>query len=77
MIMYSATLSFNGLISVPSTYNKMGAYIIGYGTNGIKEQQGYLYPMTTALNTLHANEEHEGNSVFSNNTCVAKRYKFS
>lgn len=70
-------LSFNGLISIPSTYNKMGAYIIGYGTDGIKEQQGYLYPMTTALNTLYANEEHEGSSVFSNNTCVAKRYKFS
>ena len=70
-------LSFNGLISIPSTYNKMGAYIIGYGTNGIKEQQGYLYPMTTALNTLYANEEHEGSSVFSKNTCVAKRYKFN
>lgn len=70
-------LSFNGLISIPSTFNKMGAYIIGYGTNGIKEQQGYLYPMTTALNTLYANEEHEGSSVFSNNTCVAKRYKFT
>lgn len=70
-------LSFNGLISIPSTYNKMGAYIIGYGTNGVKEQLGYLYPMTTALNTLYANEEHEGSSVFSNNTCVAKRYKFS
>lgn len=70
-------LSFNGLISIPSTYNKMGAYIIGYGTNGIKEQRGYLYPMTTVLNTLYANEEHEGSSVFSNNTCVAKRYKFS
>ena len=70
-------LSFNGLISIPSTYNKTGAYIIGYGTNGVKEQPGYLYPMATALNTLYANEEHEGNSVFSNNTCVAKRYKFS
>ncbi len=70
-------LSFNGLISIPSTYNKMGAYIIGYGTSGVKEQIGYLYPMTTALNTLYANEEHEGSSVFSNNTCVAKRYKFS
>lgn len=70
-------LSFNGLISIPSTYNKMGAYIIGYGTSGVKEQPGYLYPMTTALNTLYANEEHEGSSVFSNNTCVAKRYKFS
>ena len=70
-------LSFNGLISIPSTYNKMGAYIIGYGTCGVKEQLGFLYPMTTALNTLYANEEHEGSSVFSNNTCVAKRYKFS
>lgn len=70
-------LSFNGLISIPSTYNKMGAYIIGYGTSGVKEQSGYLHPMTTALNTLYANEEHEGSSVFSNNTCVAKRYKFS
>lgn len=70
-------LSFNGLISIPSTYNKMGAYIIGYGTNGVKEQLGFLYPMTTVLNTLYANEEHEGCSVFSNNTCVAKRYKFS
>ena len=55
----------------------MGAYIIGYGTSGVKEQLGYLYPMTTALNTLYANEEHEGSSVFCNNTCVAKRYKFS
>ncbi len=70
-------LSFNGLISIPSTYNKMGAYIIGYGTNGIKEQLGFIYPMTTALNTIYANEEHEGNSVFSNSTCVAKRFKFS
>ena len=69
-------LSFNGLISIPSTYNKMGAYIIGYGTGGVKEQPGYLCPMTTALNTLYANEEHDGSSVFSNNTCVAKRYKF-
>ena len=70
-------LSFNGLISIPSTINKLGAYIIGYGTSGVKEQHGYIYPMTTALNTLYANEEHEGSSVFSTDTCVAKRYKFS
>ena len=70
-------LSFNGLISIPSTINKSGAYIIGYGTKGLKKQQGYIYPMTTALNTLYANEEHEGSSVFSTDTCVAKRYKFS
>lgn len=70
-------LSFNGLISIPSTLNKSGAYIIGYGTNGLKEENGFLYPMVGSLNTLYANEEHDGSSVFSNNTCVAKRYKFS
>lgn len=70
-------LSFNGLISIPSTINKSGAYIIGYGTNGVKELHGYIHPMATALNTLYANEEHEGSSVFSTDTCVAKRYKFS
>lgn len=70
-------LSFNGLISIPSTFNKSGAYIIGYGTNGVKATDGYIFPMANALNTLYANEEHDGSSVFSNNTCVAKRYKFS
>ena len=70
-------LSFNGLISIPSTYKKKDAYIIGYGTSGVKEQLGYLYPMTSALNTLYANEIHEGSSVFSNNVCLAKRFKFS
>lgn len=69
-------LSFNGLISIPSTYHKNGAYIIGYGNKGVNQQEGYIYPMTSAMNTLYANEEHEGSSVFSSNTCVAKRYKF-
>lgn len=70
-------LSFNGLISIPSTINKSGVYIIGYGTAGIDNYNGYIYPMAKALNTLYANEEHEGNSVFSQDTCVAKRFKFS
>lgn len=70
-------MSFNGLISIPSTYNKDGAYIIGYGTNGVRKQEGFLYPMASALNTLYANEEQEGSNVFSKGTCVAKRYKFS
>lgn len=70
-------LSFNGLISIPSTYYKEGAYIIGYGGKGLNKLAGYIYPMAIAMNTLYANEEHDGSSVFSNNTCVAKRYKFS
>lgn len=70
-------LSFNGLISIPSTYYKEGAYIIGYGNKGINKHDGYIYPMVVAMNTLYANEEHDGSCVFSKNTCVAKRYKFS
>lgn len=70
-------LSFNGLISIPSTTNNSGAYIIGYGTSGQKNPNGYIYPMTSALNTLYANEEQEGSSLFSKDACVAKRYKFT
>lgn len=70
-------LSFNGLISIPSTTNKSGAYIIGYGTAGQKNLEGYIYPMASALNTLYANEQQEGSNLFSLDACVAKWYKFS
>lgn len=70
-------LSFNGLISIPSTINKNDSYIIGYGTKGVKTEIGFIYPMTRLMNNIYANEENEGSSVFSVNTCVAKRYKFT
>lgn len=70
-------LSFNGLISVPSTANKSGAYIIGYGTGGQKVKDGFLFPMVTVLNSLYANEQQEGSGLFSKEACVAKRFKFS
>lgn len=70
-------LSFNGLISIPSTVSKSGAYIIGYGTSGQKDSSGYIYPMSNALNTLYANEQQEGSNLFSIDACVAKWYKFS
>lgn len=70
-------LSFNGLISIPSTTNKSGAYIIGYGTAGQKKIEGFIYPMASALNTLYANEQQEGSNLFSIDACVAKWYKFS
>ena len=69
-------LSFNGLISIPSTVNKNETYIIGYGTQGMDDERGFIHPMAKLLNTLYANEEHEGCSVFSRDTCVAKWYKF-
>ena len=70
-------LSFNGLISIPSTVSKSGSYIIGYGTAGQKVPTGFIYPMSNALNTLYANEQQEGSNLFSVNACVAKRYKFN
>ena len=70
-------LSFNGLISIPSTVSKSGSYIIGYGTAGQKVPTGFIYPMSNALNTLYANEQQEGSNLFSVDACVAKRYKFN
>lgn len=70
-------LSYHGLISIPSTFNNNDTYIIGYGTKGLKKQEGYIYPMATLLNTLYLNEEHEGSGVFISNVCLAKRYKFN
>lgn len=71
-------LSFQGLISIPSTLNENGTYIIGYGTKGLPSHDtlGYIYPMVTLLNTLYANEQNEGSNVFSPDICLAKRYKF-
>ena len=69
-------LSFNGLISIPSTVNKNDTYIIGYGTKGMDDERGFIHPMAKLLNNLYANEEHEGSSVYSRGTCVAKWYKF-
>ena len=69
-------LSFNGLISIPSTVNKNDTYIIGYGTKGMDDERGFIHPMAKLLNNLYANEEHEGSSVYSRDTCVAKWYKF-
>lgn len=70
-------LAFNGLISIPSTVNKEDVYVIGFGTRGITSKDGYIYPMTIAMNNLYSNEENEGSSVYHDHTCVAKRYKFS
>ena len=69
-------LSFDGLISIPSTLLKNGAYIIGYGTKGQKSPSGYIYPMTDAMNCMYANEANQGSNAFTRNVCEAKWFKF-
>ncbi len=69
-------LSFNGLISIPSTLNKDGSYLIGYGTKGVDEMSGYIYPMASLMNMLYANEKNECDSVFSRNICLANKFAF-
>ncbi|MCQ2163596.1 MAG: DUF87 domain-containing protein [Bacteroidales bacterium] len=68
-------LSFGGLISIPSTKSKNNNYTIGLGTNGLCKE-GYIYPTVVALNNLYANEQHEGQSQYHTNTCVAKLFTF-
>lgn len=70
-------LAFNGLISIPSTENKDDVYVIGFGTKGQTDAEGFILPMAIALNNLYANEENEGSSVYHDHTCVAKRFKFT
>lgn len=69
-------LALGGLISSPSTKSKNGEYVLGYGTKGMKQMDGFIYPMATAMNNLYSNEKNHGGSQFHTHTCVAKQYRF-
>ena len=73
-------LSFNGLISIPSTNNQHGrTYTVGYGTKGISQDMdkyGELFPVVIDMNSLYANEKNYWASGYSPNTCFAKTYVF-
>lgn len=69
-------LALGGLISSPSTRSKDGEYVLGYGTKGLKQDDGYIYPMATVMNNLYSNEKNHGGSQFHIHTCVAKQYRF-
>lgn len=73
-------LSFNGLISIPSTCNKDGkTYTVGFGTKGISSdlyKYGEIYPIAIDMNSLYANEKSYWASSYSPNTCLAKSYVF-
>ena len=69
-------LALGGLISSPSTRSKDGEYVLGYGTKGMEQYAGFIYPMATAMNNLYSNEKHHGGSQFHTHTCVAKQYRF-
>ncbi len=69
-------LALGGLISSPSTRSKDGEYVLGYGTKGMEQTSGYIYPMATTMNNLYSNEKNHGGSQFHTHTCVAKQYRF-
>lgn len=71
-------LAFNGLISVPSTLKKNGAYQIGFGINGVdvENMDGFIHPMAFAYNNLYGNEKNDGANTYTIPTAVTKRFEF-
>lgn len=68
-------LSMGGLISIPSTMNKEQNYNIGFGSKGLRNE-GILYPVVSALNTLYANARNDGRNQFQKSICVAKSFTY-
>lgn len=71
-------LAFNGLISVPSTLKKNGAYQIGFGIKGVdvENMDGFIHPMSLAYNNLFGNEKNDGANTYTIPTAVTKRFEF-
>ena len=72
-------LSFNGLISIPSTRNDNNNYVVGFGTKGMIDDSKYgmLYPVVRSMNTLYSNADKYWANSFQQNTCMAKSYVFN
>lgn len=68
--------AMNGLISATSTALIDNSYFIGFGSKHNPLNCGSIYPMAAAMNTLYANEENQGQSVFKQSAGIAKRYSF-
>ena len=69
-------LALNGLISVPSTTYHKGSYIIGFGNNGVSENDNIIHKVTSRMNNLYANEQVKGNNTYQPGVCVAKSFEF-
>lgn len=70
-------LAFNGLVSIPSTINMDGRYLIGFGMKGVDPDPGRLYTVAKSFNNLYANEDNEGTGAFQPEVCLAKSHVFS
>lgn len=72
-------LALNGLISIPSTVKKNGAYQIGFGIKGVdvNNLDGFIHPMALAYNNLYGNEKNDGANTYSIPTAVTKRFEFT
>ncbi len=74
---FRTELSMGGLISIPSTNNNGCYYQLGFGSNGVKDESGFIYPIAVVMNELYANEYQRGAAhTFLTNSCLAKKYEF-
>ena len=70
-------LAFNGLVSIPSTINREGRYLIGFGIRGVEQNPSKLYTAARLFNNLYANEENNGTGAYQTNVCLVKDHVFS
>lgn len=73
-------LSLNGLISIPSTINKLGrTYTVGFGTKDMPSdfgKFGMIYPIAIDMNSIYANDKNYWAKSYEPNSCLAKTYVF-
>ena len=69
--------SLDGLVSIPSTtVDSDGHYLMGFGTNGLKETTTPIYQMAVDMNSLYAGLQNDGLVSYSKGQCTAKVYSF-
>lgn len=69
--------SLDGLVSIPSTtVDSDGHYLMGFGTNGLKDATTQVYQMAVDMNSLYAGLQNDGLVSYSKGQCTAKVYSF-
>lgn len=66
----------DGLVSTPSTCFNAQKYLMGFGTNGLKDLESPIYKIAIDMNSLYAGLYNGGLSAYSKGQCTAKVYSF-
>lgn len=63
----------NYVVASPSSSHK---YLMGFGTNGLKDRQSILYKTAISINNLYAGLYNDGIIPYNTGACIAKAFTF-